>query len=67
MRKKYKLRYLNSDLIMHNPINQYIQDFIIDTLNAVTHLDTMIHIALSRKKISQIINEPQQTLYTKYY
>jgi len=36
---------------MDNPIKQYIQDLIIDTVNAVTHLDTMIHIALSYKKI----------------
>ena len=39
---------------MHNPINQYIQDLIIDRVNAVTHLDTTIHTALSHKKISQI-------------
>ena len=63
--KKYKLRYLNCDLIMHNPINQYIQDLIIDTVNAVTHVDTTIHIALSHKKISQIKNETQQIFYTK--
>jgi len=39
---------------MHNPINQYIQDLIIDTVNAVTQSDTTIHIALSHKKISEM-------------
>ena len=56
---KYKLRYLNYDVIIDNPIKQYIQDLIIGTVNAVTRLDTMIHIALSHKKISQIKNETQ--------
>jgi hypothetical protein len=63
---KYKLRYLNCDLIMENPIKQYIQDLIIDTINAVKHLDTTIHITLSHKTISQIKNETQETFYTKY-
>jgi len=46
VRKNYKLRYLNCDLIMDNPIKQYIQHLIIDTVTAVTHLGTAIHIAL---------------------
>ena len=66
MGKKHKLRYLNCDLIMDNPRKQYIEDLIIDTVNAVTHLDTTIHIALSQKKITQIRNETQQTFYTNY-
>jgi len=65
--KKYKLRYLNYGLIMDNPIKQYIQDLIIDTTNAVTHLGITIHIALSHRKISQIKNQTQQTFYTKDY
>jgi len=63
----YRLRYSSYDLIMDNPIKQNIQDLIIDTVNAVTRLDTTIHIALSHKKISQIKNETQQTFYTKDY
>jgi len=39
---------------MDKPIKQYIQDLIIDTVNAVTHLGTTIHISLSHNKISQI-------------
>jgi hypothetical protein len=39
---------------MDKPIKKYIQDLMIDTVNAVTHLDTTIHIALWHKKISQI-------------
>ena len=50
---------------MDKPIKQYIQDLIIDTVTAVTHLDSTIHIALSHKKISKIKNETQQTFYTK--
>ena len=38
---------------MEKPIKHYIQDLIIDTVNATRHLDTTIHIALSHKKISQ--------------
>ena len=37
---------------MYKPIKQYIQDLITDTVNAVTHLDTTLHIALWHKKIS---------------
>jgi len=51
---------------MDNPIKQYIQDLIIDTVTAVTHLDTMIHIALLHK-ILQMKNQTQQTFYTKHY
>ena len=65
LRKKYKPRYLNKDLIMDKPIKQYTQDLIIDTVTAVTHLDSTIRIALSNKKISQIKNQTQQTFYTK--
>ena len=50
---------------MDNPIKQYIQDLIIDTVTAVTHLDSTIHVASSHKKISQIKNRTQQTFYTK--
>ena len=46
MTKKYKLRYLNQDLITDKPIKQYIQDLMIDTVNAVRHLDTTLHMAL---------------------
>ena len=49
---------------MDKPIKQYIQD--IDTVNAGTHLDTTIRIALSHKKIPQIKNHTQGTFYTKY-
>ena len=63
--KKYKLIYLDQDLIMDKPIKQYIQD--IDRVNAASHLDTTIHIALSHKKISQIRSQTQQTFYTKCY
>ena len=35
---------------MDKPIKQYIQDLMIDTVNAVTHLDTTLRIALSHKK-----------------
>jgi hypothetical protein len=38
------------------PVTQYIQDLIIDTENATTHLDTKILIALAHKKLSQILN-----------
>ena len=62
--KKYKPRHLNQDLLMDKVIKQYIQD--IDTVNAVTHLDTTVHIALSHKKIPQIKNHTQGTFYTKY-
>ena len=66
VRRKYKLIYFNQELIMDNPIKQYIQDLIIDTVTAVTHLDTMIHIALLHK-ILQMKNQTQQTFYTKHY
>ena len=46
VRKKYKPRHFNQDLIMVNPIKQYIQDLIIDTVTDVTHVDTTIHITL---------------------
>ena len=52
---------------MDKPIKQYTQDLIIDTVTAVTHLDSTIRIALSNKKISQIKNQTQQTFYTKDY
>jgi hypothetical protein len=39
---------------MEKQIKKYIQDVIIDTVNAVTHLDTKILIALAHRKISQI-------------
>jgi len=48
---------------MDKPIKQYIQD--IDTVNAVTLLDTTIHIALSHKKMSSIKNQRQKTFYRK--
>jgi len=38
------------------PIKHYIQDLIIDTINATRHFDTAIHIALSHKKMLQIKN-----------
>ena len=38
---------------MEKPIKRYVQDLIIDTVNATRHLDTTIHIGLSHKKISQ--------------
>jgi len=38
---------------MEKPIKHYIQDLIIDTVNASRHLDTTIHIAVSHKKMSQ--------------
>jgi len=38
---------------MEKPIKHYMQDLIIDTVNATRHLDTTIHIALSHKKVSQ--------------
>jgi len=66
-RKNYKLSYLNYDLIMDNPIKQYIRDFNIDTLTDVTHVDTTIHITLLHMKISQIKNQRHQTFYTKDY
>ena len=50
---------------MYNLIKQYIQDLIIDTVTAVTHLDRPIHIAVSHKKISQIKNQTQKAFYTK--
>jgi len=49
---------------MDKPIKQYIQDLIIDTVNAVTHLGTTIHISLSHNKISQIKHQTPQTFYT---
>ena len=52
---------------MDNPITQYIQHLIIDTVTAVTHLGTMIHIALRHMKMSQIKNQTQQTFYAKEY
>ena len=67
VREKYKLRYLNQDLITDNPITQYIQHLIIDTVTAVTHLGTTIHIALSHMKMSQIKTQTQETFYTKDY
>jgi len=51
---------------MYNPIKQYIQDLIIDTVTAVTYLDFTIHIPLFHK-ISQIKNQTQQTFYKKDY
>ena len=65
MGKNYKPRYLKWDLIMDNPITQYIQHLIIDTVTAVTHLGTMIHIALPHKIKPQIKSQTQQTFYTK--
>jgi len=50
---------------MDNPVTQYIQHLVIDTVTAVTHLGTMIHIALSPMKMSQIKPQTQQTFYTK--
>ena len=50
---------------MDNPIKQYIQDLIIDTVNAVTYLDTTINIALSYKKI--ITNQKWDTSNLLYY
>jgi len=50
---------------MDNPITQYIQHLIIDTVTAVTHLGTTIHIALLHMKMSQIKNQTQQTFNTK--
>jgi len=41
---------------VEKPIKHYIQDLIIDTVNATRHLDTTIHIAVSHKKMSQIKN-----------
>ena len=52
---------------MDNPITQYIQHLIIDTVTAVTHLGTAIHIALSHMKMPQVKNQTQQTFYTKHY
>ena len=66
VRRIYKLIYLNQNLIMDNPMKQYLQDLIFDTVTAVTHIDTTIHIALLHK-ISQIKNQTQQTFYTKDY
>jgi len=50
---------------MDNPITQYIQHLIIDTVTAVTHLGTMIHIALPHKIKPQIKSQTQQTFYKK--
>jgi hypothetical protein len=41
---------------MQKPINQYIQNLIMDTENAARHLDTIIFITLPYNKISQIKN-----------
>jgi len=49
---------------MDKQIKQYIQDLIIDTINAVTHLDTKILIALTHRKISQIKNYKHVTQKT---
>jgi len=67
MDRKYKLRYLNWDLIRDIPTIRYIQDLTIDTVSTVKHLDTTIRITLSHKKISQIKNQSQQTFYTNDY
>jgi hypothetical protein len=39
---------------MDKPTKQYIKDLIIDTVKAVTHLDTKILTALAPKNISQV-------------
>jgi len=52
---------------MVNPIKQYIQALIIDTVTFVTHVDTTIHITLLHMKISQIKNQRHQKFYTKDY
>jgi hypothetical protein len=44
---------------MDNPIKQYIQDLIIDTVTAVTHLDTTIYIALPHTK--KVTNQKSNT------
>ena len=41
---------------MERPVKEYIQDLIIDTENAVRHIDNEILIALTHNKISQIKN-----------
>jgi len=52
---------------MDNPITQYIQQLIIDTVTAVRHLGTTIYFTLSHKKMSQIKTQTQETFYTKDY
>jgi hypothetical protein len=41
---------------MDRPINQYMQDLIVDTENAARYLDTKIYITLPHNKISQMKN-----------
>ena len=48
---------------MDNPIKQYIQDLIIDTVTAVTHLDSTIHIALSHKNTTNQKSDTANVLH----
>ena len=57
--------YLNWDLIMDKPINQYIQDLMMDTENAAKHFDTKIHIAFAQENISQIKNSNSTNILHK--
>ena len=54
-------------LIMYQSIKHFIQDLIIGSVKATRHLDTTIHIALSHKKISQIIKCQRFTQKTITY
>ena len=59
MTEKYKIRYLNWDLIMDKPIKQYMQDLIIDTVNTVIHLYTinLLHKRVNtfRKRVENVV------------
>ena len=48
---------------MDSPVNQYIQDLIMDTENAARHIETKILNAFAHKNISS--TQTQQTCYTK--
>jgi len=50
---------------MDNPIKQYIQDLIIDTVTAVTHLDSTIHIALSQENITNQKSDTANILHKR--
>jgi hypothetical protein len=52
---------------MYKPTKRYIQDLMIDTVKAVTHLDPAVHIAVSYKEISQTKHNKHFTQKTIKY
>ena len=50
---------------MDNPITQYIQHLIIDTVTAVTHLGTTIHIALWHEIITNQKSDTTNLLHKR--